>query len=160
MPFCFRHVLTRIRISAHSLRIQTGRYSRQRLPRIQTGRYSRQRLPNIQTGRYSRQRLPRIQTGRYSRQRLPIIQTGRYSRQRLPRIQTGRYSRQRLPRIQTGRYSGQRLPRNERICLCCNTREIECEYHYILICPCYLQPRRLYVNQYYFNRPCVFKKYI
>ena len=79
MPFCLRHVLTRIRISAHSLRILTGRYSRQR------------------------------------------------------------------------------LPRNKRICLCCNTREIECEFHFILICPCYQQLRRIYSNQYYFNRPSVFK---
>ena len=53
--------------------------------------------------------------------------------------------------------SRQRLPRNERICLCYNTREIECEYQFILICPCYQQLRRLYINQYYFNRPSVFK---
>jgi len=33
MPFSLRFVITRLRISAHSLRIQTGRYSRQRLPR-------------------------------------------------------------------------------------------------------------------------------
>ena len=34
-------------------------------------------------------------------------------------------------RIQTGRYSGNNILRNERYCLCCNTADLEDEYHFI-----------------------------
>ena len=49
-------------------------------------------------------------------------------------------------RIQTGRYSRHRLPRNERYCQCCNTLDIEDEYHFVLVCPCYNNIRKTYIK--------------
>jgi len=40
-------------------------------------------------------------------------------------------------RIQTGRYTNDNRPRNERYCMVCNSHDIEDEYHFICICPCY-----------------------
>ncbi len=37
-------------------------------------------------------------------------------------------------RIQTGRYARNNTPRNERYCLCCNSRDIEDEFHFVCIC--------------------------
>ena len=60
-------------------------------------------------------------------------------------------------RIQTCRYSRNRLPRNERYCQCCNTLDIEDEYHFILICPCYNDIRMIYIKKYFYVRPSMFK---
>ena len=60
-------------------------------------------------------------------------------------------------RIQTCRYSRNRLPRNERYCQCCNTLDIEDEYHFILICPCYIDSRMIYIKKYFYVRPSMFK---
>lgn len=60
-------------------------------------------------------------------------------------------------RIQTGRYGQNRIPRNERYCLCCNTLDIEDEYHFMLICPCYEEIRKKYIKRYHQYRPSMFK---
>ena len=60
-------------------------------------------------------------------------------------------------RIQWGRFSRNRIRREERDCLCCNSSDIEDEYHFILICPCFNELRKKYVNDFYIKRPSVFK---
>lgn len=60
-------------------------------------------------------------------------------------------------RIQTGRYARINLPRNERYCLCCNTNDIEDEYHFICICRCYTQLRKKYIKRLYYVNPSVYK---
>ena len=45
-------------------------------------------------------------------------------------------------RIQSGRFSSNRIRREERYCLCCNSSDIEDEYHFILICPCFNELRK------------------
>jgi hypothetical protein len=60
-------------------------------------------------------------------------------------------------RIQTCRYRRKRLPRNERYCQCCNTLDIEDEYHFILVCPCYNSIHKIYIKQYFYVRPSMFK---
>jgi hypothetical protein len=41
-------------------------------------------------------------------------------------------------RVQTGRYGQNRFPMSERYCLCCNIMDLEDEYHFVLMCPCYV----------------------
>jgi hypothetical protein len=60
-------------------------------------------------------------------------------------------------RIETGRYGSDRLPREERTCLLCNSRDIEDEFHFIIICNCYTELRRRFLKRYYYNRPSMFK---
>ena len=60
-------------------------------------------------------------------------------------------------RIQTGRYSRNRIVRNERYCLCCDTTDIEDEYHFILICSCYSDLRMKYIRKHFYERPSVIK---
>ena len=57
--------------------------------------------------------------------------------------------------IQTGRYNT--LPRNERRCLICNTNDIEDEFHFICICPCYNDIRKQYIPRNIFVKPSVYK---
>lgn len=60
-------------------------------------------------------------------------------------------------RIQTGRYGTNRVARNERYCTYCNTQDLEDEYHFILICPCYNNIRKKYIKRYYYINPSVIK---
>ena len=60
-------------------------------------------------------------------------------------------------RIQSGRFARNRIRREERYCLCCNSSDIEDEYHFIIICPCFNEIRKKYVNDFYTKRPSVFK---
>jgi hypothetical protein len=60
-------------------------------------------------------------------------------------------------RIQTGRYNRNRIQREERYCLCCNTRDIEDEFHFVCICPCFDLIRKKYIKRYYYIRPSVIK---
>lgn len=60
-------------------------------------------------------------------------------------------------RIQTGRYARNRIPRNERYCTYCNTNDIEDEYHFVCVCPCYINIRQTYLKPYYYRRPSVYK---
>ena len=57
--------------------------------------------------------------------------------------------------IEKGRY--QNIPREERICEKCSLHEIEDEFHFIFICPCYKDLRVRYISKYYYTRPSMFK---
>ena len=60
-------------------------------------------------------------------------------------------------RVQTGRYSRNRIVREERYCICCNTLDIEDEFHFVCICPCYNAIRSKYIKTYFCKRPSVYK---
>ncbi len=60
-------------------------------------------------------------------------------------------------RIQTGRYAQNRLARNERVCLYCDSGDIEDEFHFICVCRCFDDLRKQYLKKYYINRPSMFK---
>ena len=53
--------------------------------------------------------------------------------------------------IETGRYVG--LERDERLCRKCNTRMVEDEYHFLLICPHYNDIRMKYFSRYFCHWP-------
>ena len=59
--------------------------------------------------------------------------------------------------LQSGRYARNAIPRNKRYCLCCQTINIEDIFHFIFVCPCYLELRESYINNYYYHRPLMFK---
>jgi len=60
-------------------------------------------------------------------------------------------------RIQTGRYTNDNRPRNERYCMVCNLHDIEDEYHFICICPCFSNVRKQYIDKKYYVKPSVYK---
>ena len=60
-------------------------------------------------------------------------------------------------RVQTGRFGVNRLERNLRLCLICNTVDIEDEYHFILVCKTLSEIRKKYIKKYYYTRPSVYK---
>ena len=53
--------------------------------------------------------------------------------------------------IEKGRHK--HVPRSERLCMSCNLRVIEDEYHVILICPKYLDLRILFILPKYYTQP-------
>ena len=57
--------------------------------------------------------------------------------------------------IEKGRHSG--IARDNRLCKCCSRNDIEDEYHFILVCPCYLDLRQKLIKKFYFYKPSVFK---
>lgn len=57
--------------------------------------------------------------------------------------------------IERGRYHN--IPRDERICKCCNLNTIESEYHFLLVCPLYLNLRRQYFKPYFCRWPTLNK---
>ena len=57
--------------------------------------------------------------------------------------------------IETGRYVG--LERDERLCRKCNTRMVEDEYHFLLICPHYNDIRMKYFSRYFCHWPTMSK---
>ena len=57
--------------------------------------------------------------------------------------------------IETGRYTG--IPKEERFCVFCNMRSIENEYHFLMICPHYVDIRRKYLPAYYCRWPTITK---
>lgn len=57
--------------------------------------------------------------------------------------------------IETGRHSG--IARENRKCILCDKNDIEDEFHFVLICPCYHELRLLYIKNYYRNNPSMFK---
>lgn len=59
--------------------------------------------------------------------------------------------------IETGRYGRNRVDRAQRRCNVCNSLDIEDEYHFILICPVYVQYRNEYIKPYYIRHPSMFK---
>ena len=56
--------------------------------------------------------------------------------------------------IETGRYYN--VPRENRIYPLCHT-DVEDEYHFIFICPFYIDLRKLYIKQYFWKRQFVYK---
>ena len=57
--------------------------------------------------------------------------------------------------IETGCYTG--IPRAERICGHCDSRDIEDEYHFVLICSKYGALRNTYIPRYFIRNPSVHK---
>ena len=53
--------------------------------------------------------------------------------------------------IETGRYEG--TPRENRICKSCNMKQIESEYHFLLVCPLYRDLRAKYFTPYFCHWP-------
>ena len=47
-------------------------------------------------------------------------------------------------------------PRSERKCFFCNN-DIEDEFHFVLMCPVYVDLRKKYIKKYYWERPSVIK---
>jgi len=62
-------------------------------------------------------------------------------------------------RIQTGRYAKVTRPRNERYCIYCSSNDIEEDYNFVCICPCYsvLRSTYMYINKYFYAKPSVYK---
>lgn len=60
-------------------------------------------------------------------------------------------------RIETGRYSQHRIDRSLRICTLCDKRDLEDEYHFVLICPIYNIIRQKYIRPFYYTRPSMYK---
>ena len=52
-----------------------------------------------------------------------------------------------------GRHSG--IARDKRLCKCCSRNDIVDEYHFILVCPCYLDLRQKLIKNFYFYKPSV-----
>lgn len=57
--------------------------------------------------------------------------------------------------VEKGRYKN--LPRNERKCSFCNMGEMEDEFHFVLVCPAFLDIREKYIKPYYYRKPSFFK---
>ena len=57
--------------------------------------------------------------------------------------------------IERGRYSN--VDRDDRICLLCNSNQIENEYHFLLTCPFYRDLRKTYLKLYYYQWPTLDK---
>ena len=79
----------------------------------------------------------------------------------LPKMYKNIFSKFRMSsnnlRIVTGRYQNNREDRDLRLCTLCYCRDIEDEYHFLLVCPAYKDIRSQYVPPYYYNRPSVYK---
>jgi len=60
-------------------------------------------------------------------------------------------------RMHTGRYDRPRIVPEERCCLCCDTLDLEDEYHFIYICSCYVVIRRKYLHKDLYQNPSMFK---
>jgi len=60
-------------------------------------------------------------------------------------------------RVETDRYLQNRTERHQRYCLICNKRDIEDEYHFILVCDKYKEIRLRYIKPYYHRNPSVHK---
>ena len=54
-----------------------------------------------------------------------------------------------------GRHGG--IARDNRLYKCCSYSDIEDEYHFILVCPCYLEIRQKLIRKFYFYKPNVFQ---
>ena len=53
--------------------------------------------------------------------------------------------------IERGRYAN--VDRDDRICLLCNSNQIENEYHFLFTCPFYRDLRKTYLKRYYYQWP-------
>ena len=59
--------------------------------------------------------------------------------------------------IKLRRYKNNRTPRDQRFCPFCNTSDIEEDYHFVCICPCFNEVRRKFLKKYYYIRPSMYK---
>ena len=59
--------------------------------------------------------------------------------------------------IEVCRHGSNRVERHQRLCLLCDKRDVEDEYHFVLICPIYLHYRKRFIMSYFFKRPSVHK---
>ena len=59
-------------------------------------------------------------------------------------------------RIETSRWEKPPVPREMRLCELCH-RDIEDEFHFVLVCTAYVVIRNKYIKKYYWNRPSMFK---
>ena len=57
--------------------------------------------------------------------------------------------------IEIGRHN--KIDRQDRKCIRCNSNDIEDEFHFVLVCPDYINLRNAYIPKYYSNRPSVLK---
>ena len=57
--------------------------------------------------------------------------------------------------IEIGRHN--KIDRQDRKCIRCNSNDIEYEFHFVLVCPDYINLRNAYIPKYYSNRPSVLK---
>ena len=60
-------------------------------------------------------------------------------------------------RLETGRYVRTHIKKHNRLCTLCNTRDIEDEYHFFVICPIYSNLRKRYILPYFYKRPSMYK---
>ena len=60
-----------------------------------------------------------------------------------------------LLNIETGRHDN--IDRGQRICKCCNMKNIESEYHFLLVCPLYSSLRKKHLSNYYCHWPNIQK---
>ena len=59
--------------------------------------------------------------------------------------------------IETGRYAQNRIERAQRYCILCDGKDIEDEFHFVLICPIFKSLRTKYIKPFYHRRPSVMK---
>ena len=59
--------------------------------------------------------------------------------------------------IEMYRHGPCRKEKKDRICLSCNIKDIEDEYHFLLICPAYQIIRQKLIKSYYWKKPSVYK---
>lgn len=57
--------------------------------------------------------------------------------------------------IETGRYDN--TPRENRLCRLCNLRQVENEYHFLIVCPQYRELRIKYLKPYFCHWPTIQK---
>ena len=57
--------------------------------------------------------------------------------------------------IEIGRHN--KIDRQDRKCVRCNLNDIEDEFHFVFVCPDYINLRNAYIPKYYSNRPSVLK---
>ena len=60
-------------------------------------------------------------------------------------------------RIETARYGRHRIDRAERLCLFCDQRQLDDEFHFICQCPLLHDIRLKYIKTRYIRRPSVYK---
>ena len=59
-------------------------------------------------------------------------------------------------RIESGRYGESRIERDERYCVFCCKRDVEDEYHFVLVCCLYEELRKKYLKRYFYQKPSVY----
>ena len=60
-------------------------------------------------------------------------------------------------RIHTERFSRTHIPRNDRICLYCNNNDIEDVFHFICVCPVFVDLRVRYIKPHIYTIPSMYK---